>query len=100
STFGVFALAFFVRPLGGLVFGWLGDRLGRRIALALDIALMTVGTIVIGLLPTYASIGLWAPLLLLFARLLQGLSAGREFTGAAAFTVANAPRFHRARCCS
>jgi MHS family proline/betaine transporter-like MFS transporter len=82
NTFAVFALGFAARPLGGIVFGHLGDRVGRRGALVASILVMAAATLGIGLLPTYASIGLWAPVLLLGCRLLQGFSVGGEYVGA------------------
>ena len=85
NTFAIFAAAFFMRPLGGFVFGPLGDRLGRQRVLALVILLMSAATVLIGLLPTYASIGVAAPLLLLFLRCLQGFSAGGEYGGGAVY---------------
>lgn len=87
-TFGV---GFAVRPIGGVLIGMYGDRVGRKKALSLTIALMAVGTGMMGLLPTYASIGLAAPLLLVLARLLQGVSAGGEFGGATTMLVEFAP---------
>jgi MFS transporter, MHS family, proline/betaine transporter len=83
NTFAIFAAAFFMRPLGGFVFGPLGDRIGRQRVLALVILLMAASTLAIGLLPTYAAIGVAAPLLLLFLRCLQGFSAGGEYGGGA-----------------
>jgi MHS family proline/betaine transporter-like MFS transporter len=85
NTFAIFAAAFFMRPLGGLVFGPLGDRIGRQKILAIVILLMSAATLCIGLLPTYDSIGLAAPLLLLFFRCLQGFSAGGEYGGGAVY---------------
>ncbi|OBG14059.1 MFS transporter [Mycolicibacterium celeriflavum] len=85
NTFAIFAAAFFMRPLGGFVFGPLGDKLGRQRVLALVILLMSAATVLIGLLPTYASIGVAAPLLLLFLRCLQGFSAGGEYGGGAVY---------------
>jgi MHS family proline/betaine transporter-like MFS transporter len=82
NTFAIFAVGFAARPLGGIVFGHIGDRLGRRTALAGSILLMAGAALTIGLLPTYRSIGVWAPLLLLVCRLLQGFSAGGEIVGA------------------
>lgn len=89
-TFGVFALGFIARPLGSLVLGAVGDRIGRRALLTLSIALMGVATLVIGLLPTYEQIGVAAPLLLLAMRLLQGFSLGGEFTGSMVYTTEQA----------
>ena len=91
STFAVFAAAFFVRPLGGLFFGPLGDKIGRQRVLATVIILMSLATFAIGLLPGYATIGIWAPLLLVVCRLLQGFSAGGEFGGGATFLAEYSP---------
>jgi MFS transporter, MHS family, proline/betaine transporter len=96
STFAVFAVAFFMRPLGGLVFGHFGDRLGRRGTLAAAVILMAMATFMIGVLPTYAQIGILAPVLLVVARLLQGFSAGGEWGGSASFMVEYAPERRRA----
>ncbi|KAB7768866.1 glycine betaine/L-proline transporter ProP [Xanthomonas maliensis] len=85
ATFATFTVAFLVRPLGGLVFGPLGDRYGRQKVLAATMILMALGTFSIGLIPSHARIGLWAPVLLLLARLLQGFSTGGEYGGAATF---------------
>ena len=82
ATVAVFGAAFVVRPLGGLVFGPIGDKLGRQRVLALVIILMSVASFAIGLLPGYATIGIWAPILLVFLRLLQGFSVGGEYGGA------------------
>jgi MFS transporter, MHS family, proline/betaine transporter len=92
NTFAIFAVGFAVRPLGGIFFGHVGDRLGRRRALATSILLMAGATLAIGLLPTYRSIGLWAPLLLLLCRLLQGFSFGGEFVGANIMVLEHAAR--------
>jgi MFS transporter, MHS family, proline/betaine transporter len=91
GTFGVFASGFLMRPLGGLLFGHIGDRVGRKRALELSVLLMAVSTLLLGLLPTYASIGLAAPLLLTLIRLLQGLSVGGEFIGSMSFLTEHAP---------
>ena len=80
-AFGVFAIGFFARPVGSVVLGWVGDRIGRRALLTLSIALMGGATLVMGLLPTYAQIGLGAPILLVTMRVIQGFSVGGEFTG-------------------
>ncbi|MCV7282057.1 MFS transporter [Mycolicibacterium flavescens] len=85
NTFAIFAAAFFMRPLGGFVFGPLGDRIGRQRVLAVVILLMSAATVLIGLLPTYATIGVAAPLLLLLLRCLQGFSAGGEYGGGAVY---------------
>jgi len=85
NTFLIFGVGLVFRPLGGIVIGRMGDKRGRKPALVLTILLMAVGTVIIGLLPTYASIGVLAPILLLLARLLQGFSTGGEWGGATAF---------------
>jgi len=95
STFAAFGVGFVVRPLGGIVIGRLGDVRGRKAALILTIVLMAIGTVMIGLTPSYASIGIAAPLLILIARLLQGFSAGGEWGGATAFIVEWAPAGRR-----
>ncbi|MGZ3098883.1 glycine betaine/L-proline transporter ProP [Streptomyces sp. H62] len=91
STFGAFAAAFLVRPIGGMVFGPLGDRVGRQKILALTMIMMAAGTFAIGLIPSYATIGVWAPVLLLVARLVQGFSTGGEYAGASTFIAEYAP---------
>ena len=91
STFAVFAAAFFMRPLGGYFFGPLADRIGRQKVLALVILLMSASTFAIGLLPTYQTIGVIAPLGLLFLRCLQGFSAGGEYGGGACYLAEFAP---------
>ncbi len=96
STFGVFAAGFFMRPLGGFVFGHIGDKYGRKKALALSIFLMAIPTALIGLLPTYAQIGVWAAVLLTIFRLLQGLSVGGAYTTSVSFLVEHAPEDKRA----
>jgi MHS family proline/betaine transporter-like MFS transporter len=93
-----FAISFLVRPIGGLFWGPLGDRLGRKTVLALTIIMMSVATLLVGLLPTYASIGLWAPALLIVLRLVQGFSTGGEYGGAATFMAEYAPDKKRGFC--
>jgi len=90
-TFAIFAAGFVVRPLGAIVFGGIGDRLGRRFALMLGILTMAVPTAAIGLLPSYASIGIAAPILLTIMRLIQGFSLGGEFSGCITYIVEHAP---------
>ena len=85
AAFATFTVAFLVRPLGGLVFGPLGDRYGRQKVLAFTMILMALGTFSIGLIPAYERIGIWAPVLLLLARVVQGFSTGGEYGGAATF---------------
>lgn len=91
ATFATFSVAFLARPLGGMVFGPLGDRIGRQKVLALTMLLMAAGTLGIGLLPSYAVIGIWAPILLVGCRLVQGFSTGGEYAGAATFVAEYAP---------
>ncbi|WP_433012099.1 MFS transporter [Kribbella sp. CA-294648] len=95
KTYASFALAFFFRPIGAAVFGRLGDRIGRRPTLILVLLLMTVSTTLIGILPTYATVGAAAPWLLTLVRALQGLSAGGEFGGAVSIMTEFAPRSKR-----
>lgn len=95
ASFAVFASGFFARPLGALAFGHIGDRLGRKPALLASVILMAVPTFLIGLLPTYAQIGVLAPLLLVLLRLLQGLSAGGELSGSTSFLLEHGPAGRR-----
>ncbi len=90
-----FAVSFLVRPLGGFVWGPLGDRLGRKRVLALTILLMAGATFCVGLVPSYATIGLWAPFLLVLLRMIQGFSTGGEYGGAATFMAEYAPSRRR-----
>jgi MHS family proline/betaine transporter-like MFS transporter len=90
-SLGTFSVGFFIRPLGGTLLGMYSDRMGRRAALSLTILLMCIGTAMIALMPTYAQIGLAAPLLLVVARLLQGFSTGGEMGNATAFMREYAP---------
>ena len=91
AVFATFAVAFFARPLGGLFFGSLADRIGRQRCLAAVVVLMSLCTAAIGVLPGYATVGVAAPILLLAARILQGFSAGGEIAGAASFINEYAP---------
>ena len=97
ETFAVFAVAFALRPVGGAVFGVLGDRVGRKRILALTVLLMSGSTLAIGLLPTASTIGVWAAVLLVICRSLQGLSAGGEYAGAVAYVIEHAPSHRRSR---
>ena len=90
STFAVFAVGFFMRPVGGLVMGALADRRGRRTALTVTILLMGGSSLLVGLTPTYAAAGILAPVVLVLARLLQGLSVGGEFAASTTFLVESA----------
>jgi len=87
SAFAALAVGAVLRPFGAVVFGWIGDRAGRRASLTATVLIMAGATTMIGILPTYAQIGVLAPALLIVARLLQGLSAGGEWGGSAAFMV-------------
>jgi len=93
-TFGVFAISFLVRPFGALLFGTLGDKFGRRNVLAANILLMSIATVGIGLVPAYAAIGVFAPALLIFFRLLQGLAISSEFTGSSIYLLETLPSRH------
>jgi len=95
STLAVFGLAFFARPLGGFFWGVVGDRIGRKRTLAFTIILMSVSTLLIGVLPGYASIGVAAPTLLILLRFTQGFSAGGEISGAVSFIAEHSPRSRR-----
>ncbi|HSL35863.1 MAG TPA: MFS transporter, partial [Arthrobacter sp.] len=94
-TFALFAISFLVRPLGGFVWGHIGDRVGRRTALSLSILIMSGATFCIALIPGYDTIGIWAPILLLIIRVAQGFSASGEYAGASAFLVEYAPANRR-----
>lgn len=91
ATFGVFAVGFLMRPVGSVIFGILGDRLGRKRALEISVVMMAVPTTLIGVLPTYEKVGLLAPVLMTLIRLVQGISVGGEFTGSISFVVEHAP---------
>ncbi|WP_374317992.1 MFS transporter [Aquabacterium sp.] len=95
ATAGIFALGFFIRPIGGLLFGYIGDHLGRRTALMTSVLLMCCGSLLIACAPTYATVGTLAPVLLLLARLLQGLSLGGEYGSSATYLSEMASSKHR-----
>jgi MFS transporter, MHS family, proline/betaine transporter len=95
GAYGLFAAGFAMRPIGGVILGHLGDRLGRRFVLVYSIVLMGFATASIAVLPSYHTIGVGAPLLLLFIRLVQGFSVGGEFTGSVSFLVETAPQHRR-----
>jgi MHS family proline/betaine transporter-like MFS transporter len=93
-TYATFALGFFARPVGSIVLGRVGDRIGRRALLTLSIALMGGATLLLGVLPTYAQVGMIAPVLLMLMRVIQGFSLGGEFTGSMVYTTeASSPLF-------
>src|SRR5919112_5313596 len=95
STLATFAAGFIVRPFGALVFGRLGDVIGRKSTFLLTLVLMGLSTFLIGLVPSYATIGAWAPVLVLVLRLLQGLALGGEYGGAATYVAEHAPAAKR-----
>src|SRR3954462_6571065 len=95
ATAGIFAVGFFMRPLGGWLFGWIADRHGRKNSMVISVLLMCAGSLMIAVLPTYATIGAAAPALLLVARLAQGLSVGGEYGTAATYMSEVADRSNR-----
>ena len=94
-AFLTFGVGFVVRPLGGIIFGIMGDRYGRKPVLVITLLMIGIGTTAIGLLPTYETAGYWAPVMLVSLRVLQGLGAGAEYGGAVIFLVENAPANRR-----
>ncbi|MCM3088464.1 MHS family MFS transporter [Bhargavaea ginsengi] len=94
-AYASFALSFFIRPLGGVIFSHIGDRIGRKKTLVLTLSLMGIATFAMGLLPTYYAIGIWAPILLITLRLIQGLGIGGEWGGAMLLAVEYAPKDQR-----
>jgi MHS family proline/betaine transporter-like MFS transporter len=100
ATLATFALAFVLRPVGGILFGHFGDRYGRKNALAATVVLMAVASGMIGVLPTYAAIGVGATALLVVARCVQGIAAGGELGGAASFVAEYSPNHRRGLLCS
>jgi metabolite-proton symporter len=95
SAFGTFAVGFVARPVGGALFGHFGDRMGRKTMLIYSLLIMGIATFLIGLLPTYESIGLWAPVLLVVLRCLQGIGVGGEWGGAVLMAVEHSPEGRR-----
>jgi MHS family shikimate/dehydroshikimate transporter-like MFS transporter len=95
ASFATYALGFAVRPIGGVVFGHFGDKLGRKTILVTTLMVMGVTTTLIGVLPTYNQVGIWAPVLLVLLRLAQGFGAGAEFAGAAILAVEFSPVHRR-----
>src|SRR5687767_11651342 len=94
-AFGTFGIGFIARPLGGIVMGHYGDRLGRKSMLVWSLMLMGLSTFAIGLLPNYAQIGVWAPALLITFRFIQGFALGGEWSGAVLMSVEHAPQERR-----
>ncbi|WP_075731899.1 MFS transporter [Streptomyces acidiscabies] len=97
AAFGTFAAGYLARPLGGLIFGHFGDRVGRKSMMLLTMALMGAGSFLIGLLPTYDAIGVWAPVLLVALRVVQGIAIGGEWGGATLMVVEHAEHTHGER---
>lgn len=95
AAFATFFVGYCARPLGGLLFGHFGDKIGRRTMLLLTVLIMGIGTFLIGLIPSYDSIGIWAPILLVTLRLLQGIGLGGEYGGGMVMTIENAPAGRR-----
>ena len=95
AAFGAFAAGFLVRPLGGVVFGRIGDLAGRQVALKLSVMVMAVPTVLMGLLPTHSQIGIAAPIAVVLLRIVQGLSVGGEYTSSIIFLSENAPERQR-----
>lgn len=95
AAFGTFAVGFFARPLGGIIFGHIGDRIGRKKSLVITLLMMGVVTVCIGLLPTYAQIGALAPVLLILLRIVQGIAVGGEWGGAVLMAGEHAPKGRR-----
>lgn len=97
AAFGAFAAGFLVRPLGGVIFGRIGDIVGRKRAMVLSVMAMAIPTVLIGLMPTYQTIGVAAPILIVLLRIIQGLSVGGEYTSSLIFLAEHAKPGHRAR---
>ncbi|NEQ99157.1 MAG: MHS family MFS transporter [Cyanothece sp. SIO2G6] len=95
ESYGVFAAGFIMRPLGAIIFGYIGDRVSRRTELFISVILMAIPTFMLGLLPDYHQIGITAPIILIILRLLQGLSVGGEFTGSVTYVAETAPQTRR-----
>lgn len=95
ATFGVFAAGFLMRPVGAIIFGHIGDKYSRKLALSMSIILMSVPTAIIGFLPTYSEIGILAPLILIFIRLIQGFSIGGETSGFMTYLMESMPHSNK-----
>ena len=91
AAFGIFAVGFLMRPVGGALIGYIGDRFGRRTALTFSVAAMAIPTFLVGVLPGYHMLGVAAPILLTLLRMIQGLSVGGEYTTSIVFMVEHAP---------
>src|SRR6478609_2011520 len=95
STLAIFAVGFVARPFGGFQFGWIGDRIGRKASMTLAVGLASAGSLMIGIAPTFAAVGAWASLMLLVARLVQGLAHGGELPSSQTYLSEMAPKEHR-----
>jgi len=95
ATYGIFAAGFIMRPLGAALFGWFGDRYGRARTMQISVVMMALPTLLLGLLPSYAQIGVLSPVLLVLVRVLQGLSVGGEFSSSVTYLVETAPQDRR-----
>ncbi len=91
ATFGAFAAGYLSRPLGAMIFGHMGDKIGRKFVLMVSVVMMGLATTAIGFMPTYATIGVAAPIILIVLRIIQGISVGGEYTGSATFIIEHAP---------
>ena len=96
AAFATFGVGFLFRPLGGVIFGHFGDRLGRKRMLMLTVWMMGIATALIGILPSFSTIGWWAPILLVTLRAIQGFAVGGEWGGAALLSVESAPKNKKA----
>lgn len=92
SSFAAYSVGFIARPIGALLFGWIGDKHGRKIVMVITIGLMGMSTMLIGLIPSYAQIGVWAPICLVILRFSRGLGAGAELSGGTVMLGEYAPR--------
>ena len=95
ATLAIFAVGFVARPVGGFLFGWIGDRIGRKTSMTLAVGLASLGSLLIGVSPTFASVGAWASLMLLVARLIQGLAHGGELPSSQTYLSEVAPKEKR-----
>lgn len=95
AAFATFGVGFLFRPLGGVIFGHFGDRLGRKRMLMLTVWMMGIATALIGILPSFSTIGWWAPILLVTLRAIQGFAVGGEWGGAALLSVESAPKIKK-----
>jgi len=95
ASLATYSVGFVARPIGGAIFGHFGDRIGRKIMLMITMVIMALGTFVVGCLPTYQQIGVWAPILLVILRLIQGIGLGGEWGGASLMVIEHAPAGRR-----